>query len=139
MNEMVQELASSLRRFDGSMIEEAAERISADGDELAPLRATLAIDRALRGHGRSVEAAAAGRIAADAVTAAALAAGLSADDPNAVAVARRAADVARGLVVAGSVLPHLAVLLRRWSGPVAFHPGDDVSVTVARWRPAGSG
>ncbi len=91
------------------------EQLSAfKGDEVDAWRATMAIDRALRRTERTRRAAQAAQRAAHAVLAAAEAAGVELPDAPTTCVARAAAELARGLVVAELVERELSFLLLAW-------------------------
>jgi hypothetical protein len=83
--------------------------------------ATVAIDRAVRRRRRALHAATAARRAAETVLAASVRSGLSAADPDVVCVARRAAQVARGLVAGPSVRRETTWLLQSWQAALSFY------------------
>lgn len=96
-------------------VADGLENLSAfKGDEVDAWRATMAIDRALRRTERTRRAAQAARRAAEAVLAAAARAGVSLPDAQTACVARAAAELARGLVVADLVERELSFLLMAW-------------------------
>ncbi|MCU1457160.1 MAG: hypothetical protein JWL73_1252 [Actinomycetia bacterium] len=96
------------------------ERLTAfQGDEVDAWRATMAIDRALRRTDRTRRAAQAAQRAARAVLEAATRAGVNLPDAPTTCVARAAAELARGFVVADLVERELSFLLMAWE-PVLF-------------------
>jgi len=100
-----------LRRLTADMIFAAAaeleEHAASAAGEVAWWRATVEIDRLLRLQRAGRTAALAARQAAAAVSAAATAAGLERGDPRVTAVARAAAEVARGLAAESSAVDDL--------------------------------
>jgi hypothetical protein len=107
----IEEFIVGLRRLTRSMIVAAADDLdvqaSTAAGEVAWWRATVEIDRLLRLHHAGRRAALAASQAAAAVTAAALAAGLDLADRRVTAVARAAADVARGLAAESAAVEDL--------------------------------
>jgi hypothetical protein len=96
-----EEFLTTLRRLTADTIIAAAgdleENAASAAGEVAWWRATVEIDRLLRLHRAGRRGAIAAAQAAATVSAAAAAAGLDRADPRVMAVARAAADVARGL------------------------------------------
>lgn len=86
-------------------------------DDIAWWQATVQIDRALKAGGCTRTAAMAALAAAKAVQAAAAASGMSLPDDDVTAVARAAAEVARGLVAGDAARDATCALLACW-GPV---------------------
>jgi hypothetical protein len=107
----IEEFIVILRQLTAEMILAAAddldEHASSAAGEVAWWRATVEIDRLLRVHHAGRRAALAASQAAAAVTAAAVKAGLDLADRRVTAVARAAADVARGLTVDASAVQDL--------------------------------
>jgi uncharacterized protein (DUF924 family) len=106
-----EEFLTSLRRLTaGSIIataEDLEENAASAAGEVAWWRATVEIDRLLRKqHASRIAAYAASRVAAT-VAEAAVAAGFDRTDPRVTAVARAAADVARGLAADSSAVDDL--------------------------------
>ena len=108
---------SWLRHLDAAAITAAAaeldEAASSAAGEVDWWRATVEIDRLLRARHAGRRAGVAANQAAAAVTAAARAAGIVMPDPRVTAVARAAADVARGLLVNASAVDDLLRGCRR--------------------------
>ncbi len=111
----LEELLCALRALDAIGIARARTVIDAAhatiGDEVATWEELIAVDRRLRHRGRARDAALAAHRAAEAVRAAALAAGIALPDPAVTCVAREAAALARALVAAdgsGSPCPRLS-------------------------------
>ena len=106
-----EEFLTSLRRLTAGTIiataEDLEENAASAAGEVAWWRATVEIDRLLRLHRASRIAARAAARAAGAVAEAAVAAGLDRTDPRVTAVARAAADVARGLAAESSAVDDL--------------------------------
>jgi|HubBroStandDraft_6_1064221.scaffolds.fasta_scaffold849295_1 hypothetical protein len=102
---------SWLRHLDAAAITAAAaeldEAASSAAGEVDWWRATVEIDRLLRARHAGRRAGVAANQAAAAVTAAARAAGMAMPDPRVTAVARAAADVARGLLVNAAAVDDL--------------------------------
>lgn len=138
MNQYHQEFISRLRRLGAEDIRQAAAVVAAS-DALGWMRATIAIDRALRRQSRSVEAAAAARTAAAAVETAAHGSGLDPGDGDVAVLSQRAAECARGLVVAGSVVPHLAWLLAGWQDLIGYRLPEPHSSVFGWWWGGGRG
>ena len=84
------------------------------GDEVDAWRVTMAIDRAVRHSHRTRHAAHAAREASQAVQFAAEAQGMTLPDPEVTAVARGAAELARGLVAGADVEREMLELLQHW-------------------------
>lgn len=99
----VQSFVVTLRRLDAESIAAAAadldEHAASVAGEVSWWRATVDIDRQLRATHSGRAGAQAAHQAAAAVLAAASRAGIDLPDPRVTAVARAAADVARGLAV----------------------------------------
>lgn len=91
----------------------AIRRSSGDvaGDDVLWWNATMVIDDTLRGEAHVVQAAAAAQRASDAVLEAARASGLHPDHPDVALLARRAKEVARGIVAGRSAGDATAWLL----------------------------
>ncbi len=106
-----EEFLTILRRLTAEMILAAAvdleEHAASAAGEVAWWRATVEIDRLLRLHRAGRVGALAASQAATTVVAAATAAGLDRADPRVMAVARAAADVARGLAAQYSAVDDL--------------------------------
>jgi hypothetical protein len=106
-----EEFLTSLRRLTAGTIiataEDLEENAASAAGEVAWWRATVEIDRLLRRLHASRMAARAAAQAAAAVGEAAVAAGLDRTDPRVTAVARAAADVARGLAADSSAVDDL--------------------------------
>jgi hypothetical protein len=100
-----------LRRLTADVILAAAadleEHAASAAGEVAWWRATVEIDRLLRAHRAGRRGALAASQAAGTVAAAAVSAGLDRSDPRVMAVARAAADVARGLAAESSAVDDL--------------------------------
>ncbi len=107
----IEEFISRLRGMTSGMILAAAEDLEVQAataaGEVTWWRATVEIDRLLRLQRAGRRAALAASQAAAAVTAVALAAGLDVADRRVTAVARAAADVARGLAAESSAVEDL--------------------------------
>jgi hypothetical protein len=107
----IEEFISGLRGMTPGMILAAADDLDTQAataaGEVAWWRATVEIDRLLRMKRVGRRAGLAASQAAAAVTAAALAAGLDVADRRVTAVARAAADVARGLAAQSSAVEDL--------------------------------
>jgi hypothetical protein len=107
----IEEFLITLQRLTADMILAAAddldEQASTAAGEVAWWRATVEIDRLLRLHRVGRRAALAASQAAAAVTAAAISAGLDLADRRVTAVARAAADVARGLTAESTAVQDL--------------------------------
>lgn len=108
------ELLQALRALDAVGIARARAVIDAAhatvADEVATWEELIALDQRLRHRGRGRDAALAAHRAAEAVRAAALAAGIALPDPAVTCVAREAAALARALVAAdgsGTACPRL--------------------------------
>lgn len=108
------ELLQALRSLDAAGIATLRERLAdahrTVADELDAWEELLTVDAALRRDGRSREAALAAHRAAQAVRAAALAAGIPLPDPAVTQVAREVAVLARALVAGDRITarcPHL--------------------------------
>lgn len=84
-------------------------------DDVAFTRATIRIERAVRRGHRREEAHVAGLAASHAVVEAAERHGVALPDPDVTRVARAAAQIARGLVVAELTAPDLRLLALPWS------------------------
>lgn len=106
-----EEFLTILRRLTAGTILAAAadleEHAASAAGEVAWWRATVEIDRLLRAHRAGRRAALAASQAAATVSAAAVNAGLDRADPRVTAVARAAADVARGLAAESSAVDDL--------------------------------
>jgi hypothetical protein len=107
----IEEFVTRLRAMSPAMILAAADDLevtaaSAAG-EVTWWRATVEIDRLLRLHHAGRRAALAASQAASAVVSAARAAGLDVTDRRVTAVARAAADVARGLAAESTAVDDL--------------------------------
>ncbi len=102
----VQDFIDSLRRLDAAGIvmvaRELEESASSAAGEVSWWRAILSIDRELRANRAGRRAACAARLAISAVIDAATASGMDLPDDRVTAVARAAADVARGLEIQAS-------------------------------------
>jgi len=107
----IEEFLTTLRRLTADMIlaaaEDLAEQASTAAGEVQWWRATVEIDRLLRVHRAGRRAALAASQAASAVTAAALRSGMDMADRRVLAVARAAADVARGLTAESAAVQDL--------------------------------
>ena len=107
----LEEFLMTLRRLTAEAIVAAAadleEQAASAAGEVAWWRATVEIDRLLRLHHAGRMAGLAARQAATAVTARAAASGLEHDDPRVTAVARAAAEVARGLAAQSTAVDDL--------------------------------
>jgi hypothetical protein len=90
------------------------------GDDVLWWNATMVIDDTLRDEAQVVEAAAAAQRASDAVVAAARASGLSPDHPDVAVLARRAQEVARGIVAGEGASDATAWLLSSWIDYIDF-------------------
>lgn len=90
------------------------------GDDVLWWNATMVIDDTVRDEALVVEAAAAAQRASDAVVEAARAAGLYPDDPDVAVVARRAKEVARGIVAGQGARDATAWLLSCWTDYIDF-------------------
>lgn len=84
-------------------------------DDVALARATLHIEHAVRRRHRKAEAGTAGHAASRAVVAVAEREGVALPDPDVTRVARAAAQIARGLVVAEVTAADLRLLALPWS------------------------
>jgi len=106
-----EEFLTSLRQLTAGTIiataEDLEQNAASAAGEVAWWRATVEIDRLLRLHHASRVAARAASLAAAAVAQAAVAAGLERTDPRVTAVARAAADVARGLAAESTAVDDL--------------------------------
>ncbi len=103
----LERFVAALRQLDAAEIATTASVLATTDEDVAWWQATIAIDQELRANRASMAGAAAARRATSALLAAAAAAGLAADSPDVVAVARAAADVARGLTVHASAAHEL--------------------------------
>lgn len=133
MDALIEEFAAALKQLTPLSMATAATEIRSHADETRWLRSTFAIERALRTQRRSVEAAGAARVASNAVLAAAALHGLADDDADVECVSRRAGDVARGLLVASAVLPHVTWLLQGWQDVVPFQVQTRPQVNLPWW------
>ena len=107
----IEEFLTTLQGLTADTIYAAADELDAHAataaGEVAWWRATVEIDRLLRLHHAGRRAALAATQAAAAVTAAAISAGLDLADRRVTAVARAAADVARGLTAESTAVQDL--------------------------------
>jgi hypothetical protein len=110
------ELHDALRRLDRADMHRIARSLVSEsaGDEVDAWRVTMAIDRALRHSHRARHAAHAAREASQAVQFAAAAQGITLPDAEVTAVARGAAELARGLVAGADVEREMLELLQHW-------------------------
>jgi hypothetical protein len=110
------ELHATLERLtadDVRAVARSLERHTA-GDEVDAWHATIAIDRALRHTHRSRHAASAAWDAAQTVQRAAESAGIALPDVEVTAVARAAAEIARGITAGDACSAEVDHLLRHW-------------------------
>ena len=107
----LEEFLITLRRLTADTIVAAAADLEAQAasaaGEVAWWRATVEIDRLLRLHHAGRMAGLAARQAAATVTTTAVASGLEREDPRVMAVARAAAEVARGLAAQSTAVDDL--------------------------------
>jgi hypothetical protein len=110
------ELNEALRTLGRDELHRIAMSLVSDnaGDEVDAWRVTMAIDRALRHSHRTRHAAHAAREASQAVQYAAEMQGMTLPDPEVTAVARGAAELARGLVAGTDVEREMLELLQHW-------------------------
>ena len=110
------ELNDALRTLDRNDLHRIAMSLVSEsaGDDVDAWRVTMAIDRALRHSHRTRHAAHAAREASQAVQFAAEAQGMALPDPEVTAVARGAAELARGLVAGADVEREMLELLQHW-------------------------
>jgi hypothetical protein len=110
------ELNDALRTLGRVEVHRIAVSLASEnaGDEVDAWRITMAIDRALRHSHRTRHAAHAAREASQAVQFAAAAQGIDLPDPEVTAVARGAAELARGLVAGSDVEREMLELLQHW-------------------------
>jgi hypothetical protein len=110
------ELHAVLERLTVDDVRAVARSLETDtaGDEVDAWHATIAIDRALRHSHRSRLAARAAWDAAQTVQHAAEASGVALPDVDVTAVARAAAEVARGITAGDACAPEVDRLLRHW-------------------------
>lgn len=106
----IQASAAAIRRSSG---EEA-------GDDVLWWNATMVIDDTLRDEAHVVEAAAAAQRASDVVLGTARASGLHHDHPDVALLARRAKEVARGIVAGEAASDATAWLLSGWIDYIDF-------------------
>ena len=115
----LEELIRKLAAMSPADIREVADAVASHLDspaaEVAWWQATLAIDGALRRHGRSRTAARAGFDASRAVLSAADRAGISLPDDEVTSAARAARELARGLVAGEPAGPAVTYLMTSWS------------------------
>ena len=110
------ELNDALRTLGRDELHRIAMSLVSDnaGDEVDAWRVTMAIDRALRHSHRTRHAAHAAREASQAVQYAAEMQGMTLPDPEVTAVARGAAELARGLVAGADVEREMLERLQHW-------------------------
>jgi hypothetical protein len=125
MDENLRRLVEAMGRLSRAAIRASAaaiRRCSWDeaGDDVLWWNATMVIDDTLRDEAHVVDAAAAAQRASDAVVEAARASGLHPDDPDVAVLARRAKEVARGIVAGEGASDATAWLLSCWIGYIDF-------------------
>ena len=110
------ELNDALRTLNRDELHRIAMSLSSDtaADEVDAWHRTMVIDRALRHSHRTRHAAHAARQASQAVQRAAETQGIALPDPEVTAVARGAAEIARGLVAGTDVEREMLELLQQW-------------------------
>ena len=125
MDQTLRRFLEALGRLSSAAIRASAAGIrrgstEQGGDDVLWWNATLVIDGTLRDEAHVVEAAAAARRAADAVIEAARASGLHPDDADVAILARRAKEVARGIVAGEGASDATVWLLSCWIDYIDF-------------------
>lgn len=123
MSLTLQDLIDRLRSMPAGMIQEAGRRVRDENrsaaDEIAWWSATVRVEQLIRRQHQRIAATAAAGAVRRAVRQAAVHAGLTHDDPDVVAVARAASDVAGALAAGPRAEGEIRYFLERLGPPFA--------------------
>jgi hypothetical protein len=125
MDENLRSFLEALGRLSSAAIRASATAIRRSsgeeaGDDVLWWNATMVIDNTLRDEAHVVEAAAAAQRASDVIVGAAQASSLDPDHPDVALLARRAKEVARGIVAGEAARDATTWLLRGWIDYIDF-------------------